>query len=79
MEVSRLRTAILLARAVMDRPAAAPSGDGPTIDMEAALEPEEKESMLKAWTSRHNITLSMWFDSADPLGRPAGQSAVEGV
>ena len=67
VEVSRLRAAIQLARAVMERPAAAPSGEGPTIDMEAALEPEEKESMLKAWTSRYNVTLSMWLDPADKL------------
>jgi len=67
VEVSRLRAAIQLARAVMERPATAPSGEGPTVDMEAALEPEEKESMLKAWTSRYNITLSMWLDPADPL------------
>ena len=67
IEVSRLRTAILLARAVIDRPTRAPESNGVAIDMEAPLDPEDKESMAKAWTARYGVRLSMWLDPADPL------------
>ena len=67
VEVARLRTAILLARAVMERPAAPPSGESQVVDMEAPLEPGEKDSMAQAWTARYSLTLCMWLDPADPL------------
>ena len=35
--------------------------------MEAPLDPEDKESMSKAWTARYGIRLTMWLDPADPL------------
>lgn len=67
IEVSRLRAAIGLARAVIDRPARPQNGQAPAMDEEAPLDPEEKENMAKAWTARYGIRLSMWLDPAEGL------------
>jgi hypothetical protein len=68
VEAARLRTAILLARGVIARPEdKPPASEQAIVDMEGPLEPEEKESMAKAWTQRYGTTLTMWLDPADPL------------
>ena len=67
IEVSRLRTALLLARGVIQRPTPNKEATAPTIDMEGPLDPMEMESMAKSWTGRYGIVLSMWLDPADPL------------
>ena len=68
IEVARVRAAIVLARAVLERPKESKdSTPAPPIDIEGPLDPAAKESMAKAWTMRYNLTLTMWLDPADPL------------
>ena len=67
VDVARLRTAIVLARAVLEKPAAPSESQIQAVDMEAPLTAKEKESIAAAWTSRYNMVLSMWLDPADSL------------
>ena len=57
VEVSRLRSAIALARAVLDRPPINPE-DKATNDWECPLEAAAKESIVKAWRARYGATAS---------------------
>lgn len=66
VEGARLRAAILLARAVLDRPAVNPE-DKATQDWEGPLDTAAKESIASAWRIRYNIVLTMYLDPADPL------------
>ena len=66
VEVSRLRSAITLARAVLDRPPVNPETQA-VNDMEGPLDTAAKESIAKAWKMRYGIQLTMWLDPADPL------------
>ena len=66
VEVSRLRSAIALARAVLDRPPINPE-DKATNDWEGPLEAAAKESIVKAWKTRYNVVLTMYLDPGDPL------------
>jgi len=67
IDVARLRKAVLLARGVLTRPLPVKETPAPTPDIEAPLDLKEKESMVKAWTMRYHISLSMYLDPADPL------------
>ena len=67
VDVARLRTAIVLARAVLEKPATPSESQSLAVDMEAPLTAKEKESIAAAWTSRYNMVLSMWLDPADSL------------
>jgi hypothetical protein len=66
VEVARFRNAIILARAVLDRPATTPEPQGPQ-DMEAPLDALTKEQLATSWTARYGVQLDMWLDPADPL------------
>ena len=70
VEVARLRTAILMARAVLARPepaAESQSQAAAAVDMEGPLPSGAKEDMATAWTQRYGVTLTMHLDPADPL------------
>ena len=67
IDVARLRKAVLLARGVLTRPLPVKEVAAPTPDIEAPLDLKEKESMVKAWTMRYHVSLSMYLDPADPL------------
>ena len=68
IDVARLRRAILMARAVLNRPA--PSKEAPApepADIESPLTVKDAETMQTAWDSQYNITLTMFLAPADPL------------
>ena len=66
VEVARFRNAIILARAVIDRPPSKVEPAG-VQDMEAPLDALEKEMLAKSWTARYGVRLDMFLDPADPL------------
>ena len=67
VEVSRLRTAILLARGVLGRTEAPNPADQGVSDMEAPIDPAEREAMAQAWDKRYGTALTMWLDPEDRL------------
>jgi hypothetical protein len=66
VELARLRSAVLLARAVLDRPPINPE-DKAMQDWEQPLDSAAKETISKAWKARYGIQLTMYLDPADPL------------
>ena len=66
VELARLRSAVLLARAVLDRPPINPE-DKTINDWEQPLDSAAKETISKAWKARYGIQLIMYLDPADPL------------
>ena len=66
VEGSRLRAAIVLARAVLDRPPIN-AEDKAINDWECPLDAAAKESISKSWKARYGVVLTMYLDPADPL------------
>ena len=68
IDVARLCKAIIMARAVLNRPAPGKEAPAPQpADIEAPLTVKDVESMQAAWDSRYNIALTMFLAPADPL------------
>ena len=63
---ARLRNAVILARAVINRPPPEKEA-APLADFEAPLDAGQKDQMAKAWTTRYGIVLTMHLCPADPL------------
>ena len=63
---ARLRNAVILARAVINRPPPEKEA-APLADFEAPLDAGQKDQMAKSWMTRYGIVLTMHLCPADPL------------
>ena len=67
VHAARLRNAVILARAVINRPPPEKETAPAIADFEAPLDAAQKDQMAKSWTSRYGIVLTMHLCPADPL------------
>ena len=67
VHAARLRNAVTLARAVINRPPPEKETAPAIADFEAPLDAAQKDQMAKAWTTRYGIVLTMHLCPADPL------------
>ena len=67
VHTARLRNAVILARAVVNRPPPEKETAPPNADFEAPLGAAQKDQMAKSWTSRYGVVLTTHFCPADPL------------
>ena len=67
VEVARIRSAILLAKAVITRPPPTKEPDEQAPDIEAPLNALQKETMAKAWDTRYGVVLTMYLAPSDPI------------
>ena len=67
VQAARLRNAVILARAVINRPTPEKETASLNADFEAPLDAVQKDQMAKSWTTRYGIVLTMHFCPADPL------------
>ena len=67
VHAARLRNAVILARAVINRPPPEKETASINADFEAPLDAAQKDQMAKSWTSRYGIVLTMHLCPADPL------------
>ena len=67
VHAARLRNAVILARAVINRPPPEKEAAPPISDSEAPFDAAQKDQMAKSWTSRYGIVLTMHLCPADAL------------
>ena len=67
VHAARFRNAVILARAVINRPLPEKETAPAIADFEAPLHAAQKDQMAKSWTFRYGIVLTMHFCPADPL------------